>query len=75
MLSCKFLSFLLVFRIAKKYHQDFSLLYTIILIIHFFGEKWFTLSVLSPISIVQSIKSDHRPILTSGFVMRIFNLK
>jgi hypothetical protein len=34
MLSWKFLSFLLVFMIAKEYHQNFNLLHTIILIIH-----------------------------------------
>jgi hypothetical protein len=34
MLSCKFLKFLLVFKIAKKYHQHFSLLCIMILVIH-----------------------------------------
>jgi hypothetical protein len=40
MLSCKSLSLLLVFRIAKGYHQDCSLLCTIIFVIHhLFGWK------------------------------------
>jgi len=34
MLSCKFLSFLFVFRRAKEYHQDFNLLCTITLTRH-----------------------------------------
>jgi hypothetical protein len=34
MLSCKFLSFLLVFMIAKEYHQDFNLLRIVIFVIH-----------------------------------------
>ncbi len=38
-----------MFIIAKEYRQDFNLLHTIILgIHHLFGEKWLTLSVLSP---------------------------
>jgi hypothetical protein len=40
MLLCKFWNFLLVFKIAKGYHQNFSLLCTIILVIdHFFWWK------------------------------------
>jgi hypothetical protein len=36
-------------RIAKECHQDFNLLHTMILVIHhFFGQKWLTHSVLSP---------------------------
>jgi len=42
------LIFLLVFKIAKEYHQDFNLLRIIIFVIHhLFGERWFTLSVFS----------------------------
>jgi len=41
--------FLLVFKISKEHHHDFNLVHIIILIIiTFLGEKWFTLSVLSP---------------------------
>jgi hypothetical protein len=48
MLSCKILSFLLVFRITKEYHQDFRLLCIIdSLYITFFGEKRFTLNAFS----------------------------
>jgi hypothetical protein len=36
MLSCKFLSFLFVFMIVEDYHQNFNLLHTIILVIHYF---------------------------------------
>jgi len=43
---CKLKKKLFVFRIAKEYHQDFSLLHIIYsLYITFFGEKWLTLSV------------------------------
>jgi hypothetical protein len=49
MLLCKILSVLLVLRLDKGCHQDFSLLRTIILVIHhLFQQKWFTLNVLSP---------------------------
>ncbi len=41
--------FWFVFKIVKEYHQNFSLLHIIILVIHhFFGEKWFTFSMFSP---------------------------
>jgi hypothetical protein len=50
MFSCKFQSSLLVFKITKGCHQDFSLLRIVIysLYITIFGEKWLTLNVLSP---------------------------
>jgi hypothetical protein len=48
MLLCKFLNFLLVFKITKGCHQDFNLLNTMIFTRHhFFGKEWFTLSVFS----------------------------
>jgi hypothetical protein len=44
MLSCKFLSVLLLFRIAKGCHQDFNLLLLqYLLYIIFLVQKWFTL--------------------------------
>jgi hypothetical protein len=49
MLLCNFFSFLLVFKIIKGCHQDFSLLCTIILVIHHLLEQnRFTLNVFSP---------------------------
>jgi hypothetical protein len=48
MLLCKFLSFLIVFRIAKKCYQDFNFLCIIIFVIHHFFWKWLTISVFSP---------------------------
>jgi hypothetical protein len=43
-----FKSFLLLFKIAKGCHQDFSLLHTMLVVIdHFFDEKWLNFNVFS----------------------------
>jgi len=50
MLSCKFQSCLLVFKITKGCHQDFSLLHIVIysLYLAFSSEKWLSHNVFSP---------------------------
>jgi hypothetical protein len=46
MLSCNLFILIIVLRIAKEYHEYFSLLH--FLYITFFSEKWLTFNVFSP---------------------------